>query len=84
MVTCGSPQAGLLQKKTVTESYSYTYNAAAQLVTETMTSTDPGASYRKEYQYDTEGLTFKELNFDNKGKSSSDLIYSYVYYSRKR
>ena len=83
IITCGS-QVTILLKKTITESYSYTYNAGGQLVKETMTSTLPGAGYRKEYQYGIEGLIFKELNFDDKGKSASDLIYSYVYYSKKR
>jgi YD repeat-containing protein len=80
---CGTP-ASITERKTETETISYTYNAAGQLTSEGMTSIDPTRSYRKDYEYDTHGIILKERGFDGKGKSTTDISYTYIYYPIKR
>jgi|GEM_PF-3808925 len=76
---CGAlPSA--VERKMVSESTSYTYNAEGRLTKETMTASDPALSYRKEYEYEVNGVILKELGFDGKGKSTTDMAYSYIYY----
>ena len=80
---CGSP-ASVMERKTISESISYTYNAAGQLTQETMTSNDQSLNYVKKYVYNEHGILVREQGFDDKGKSTTDIVYSYVYYPIKR
>ena len=80
---CGASPS-ITERKTSTESISYTYNASGLLVGEAMSSSDPAMSYRKEYVYNETGIILKELGFDGKGKSTTDILYSYIYYPEKK
>jgi len=80
---CGIP-ASVIERKTISESISYTYNAAGWLTQESMTSSDPSLNSVKKYEYDEHGIIVREKGFDDKGKSTTDMVYSYVNYPIKR
>ena len=82
---CGNP-ASVIERKTISESISYLYDATTgQLTKEAMTSSDPTLNYKKEYVYNESGIIVKELGFDGNGKSTTNILYTYVFYPvRKR
>ena len=80
---CETP-ASVIERKTISESISYTYNAAGLLTQESMISSDLSLNYVKKYLYNEKGILVREQGFDDKGKSTTDMVYSYVNYPIKR
>jgi len=82
-LSCGAI-ANTIDRKMETESVSMVYNASGKLTNESMVSSDPSLSYKKEFVYNENGILVKELGYDGKGKSTTNILYSYNYFPKKR
>ncbi|MCX6350952.1 MAG: hypothetical protein NTX03_03720 [Bacteroidetes bacterium] len=78
------PRVGYRKKTEDTTSYTYTYNALGNKLTQEFYYSIPGYNNRYEWHYNQDGLLQEELFFNYKGINTNTYKYEYVIRKKKR